>query len=261
MQSSGSYIDGCTVVLPTFNEEGNIGRMVTTIRNMYPEFRVLVMDDNSKDRTKEIVEAIAVNDDHVRFVSRDPNDRGLSASIFEGIMLTETKYFINMDSDFQHPPSALKGMYDEMVKGAQLTIGVRKDRSNLDGMARWIGSWGAHYLAAFTLKLHDKQISSDIMSGLFGGDTEMCQRVIRENSSNLEMKGYKALFDIMKYVPKDISIYEHKYDFGEREEGESKINAVIPISLLKQCDGWGVFLSKVLELKPFNSVLRKVLSG
>ena len=51
--------DGCTVVLPTYNEEGNIGRMVTTLREMYPDFYVLVMDDNSKDRTKEIVEGIS----------------------------------------------------------------------------------------------------------------------------------------------------------------------------------------------------------
>ena len=74
--------EGCTVVLPTYNEEGNIGKMVSTLREMYPEFYVLVMDDNSKDRTKEIVEDISSKDDHVRFFTRDPNDRGLSASIF-----------------------------------------------------------------------------------------------------------------------------------------------------------------------------------
>lgn len=253
--------NGCTVVLPTYNEEGNIGKMVTTLRQMYPEFHVLVMDDNSKDRTKEIVESIAAGDDHVRFVSRDPADRGLSASIFDGIMQTQTRFFINMDSDFQHPPSALQGMYDAMVSGAELTIGVRRDRSNLDGFARWIGSWGAHYLAAFTLRLHDKQISSDIMSGLFGGDAAMCQQVIREHSADFEMRGYKALFDIMKYVPRDIKIYEHLYDFGEREEGESKISAIIPISLLKQCDGWGRFLSRILECGPSNKVLKKVLKN
>jgi hypothetical protein len=152
-------------------------------------------------------------------------------------------------------------MYDLLKDGSQLTIGIRRDRSNLDGFARWIGSWGAHYLAAFTLKLHDKQISSDIMSGLFGGDTDMCQQVIEEHRSELEMKGYKALFDLMKYVPKDINLTEYPYDFGEREAGESKISAIIPISLLKQCDGWGRFLSRILEMKPFNTVLKKILKN
>ena len=253
--------EGCTVVLPTYNEEGNIGKMVSTLREMYPDFHVLVMDDNSKDGTKGIVDAIAERDDHVRFFTRDPDDRGLSASIFEGIMESKTRYFINMDSDFQHPPSALQGMYDLLCNGGQLVIGVRRDRSNLDGIARWIGSWGAHYLAAFTLRLHDKQISSDIMSGLFGGDTEMCQQVITKNRDQLEMKGYKALFDLMKFVPKDVDLREYEYDFGEREEGESKISAVIPISLLKQCDGWGRFLSRILETRPFKALLKKVLKN
>ena len=89
--------------------------------------------------------------------------------------------------------------------------------------------------------------------------TEMCQRTIEENRDQLEMKGYKALFDLMKYIPKDAKLSEFAYDFGEREAGESKISAMIPIALLKQCDGWGRFLSSMLERKPFNTILKKVL--
>ncbi len=237
----------CTVILPTYNEEANIGKMVDTLREMYPGFSVLVMDDNSKDDTQKIVLQRMENDPLVRLVVRDPNDRGLSASIFEGIMQTKTKYFINMDSDFQHPPSALKGMHQQLLDGAELTIGVRKDRTNLSSFGRWVGSWGAHYLAAFTLKMHNKQISTDIMSGLFGGDTELFKGVIQEYSDMFQHKGFKALFDLMKYVPEDIKISEFQFDFGEREGGESKLSSGIIVSLLKQCDGWGMFLAKMLE--------------
>ena len=239
--------DGCTVILPTYREEANIGRMIDTLRDMYPEFHVLVMDDNSPDRTQDIVRERMKDDDHVRLCVRDPNDRGLSASIFQGIMETETRFFINMDSDFQHPPSALKGMYDQLSNGAQLSIGVRKDRSNLSSFGRWIGSWGAHYLAAFTLRMHDKQISSDIMSGLFGGDTELCKGVIREYGSEFQMKGFKALFDLMKYVPKDLRIEEYPFEFGERAGGESKLTGGIVIALLMQCDGWGRSIARILR--------------
>ena len=120
--------DGCTVILPTYNEEANIGEMIDVLRDLYPDFHVLVMDDNSKDETQRIVSEKASLDDKVRLFVRDPNDKGLSASIFQGIQETKTKYFINMDSDFQHPPSALNGMYQQLLDGAQLTIGVRKDR-------------------------------------------------------------------------------------------------------------------------------------
>ena len=242
--------DGCTVILPTYNEEANIGEMIDTLREMYPEFHVLVMDDNSKDDTQRIVLERSSKDDHVRLMVRDINDKGLSASIFQGIQETKTKYFINMDSDFQHPPSALKGMYEQLVNGAQLSIGVRKDRTNLSSFGRWIGSWGAHYLAAFTLRMHDKQLSSDIMSGLFGGDTELCKEVIDQYGSEFQMKGFKALFDLMKYIPKDLRIEEYPFEFGERAGGESKLTGGIVVALLMQCDGWGRFCA---------SIARKVL--
>ena len=61
------------------------------------------------------------------------------------------------------------------------------------------------------------------------------------------MKGFKALFDLMKYVPKDITIKEFEFEFGERQGGESKLSSGIIVSLLKQCDGWGMFCAKVLE--------------
>ena len=242
--------DGCTVILPTYNEEANIGEMIDTLREMYPEFHVLVMDDNSKDDTQRIVLERSSKDDHVRLMVRDIDDKGLSASIFQGIQETKTKYFINMDSDFQHPPSALKGMYEQLVNGAQLSIGVRKDRTNLSSFGRWIGSWGAHYLAAFTLRMHDKQLSSDIMSGLFGGDTELCKEVIDQYGSEFQMKGFKALFDLMKYIPKGLRIEEYPFEFGERAGGESKLTGGIVVALLMQCDGWGRFCA---------SIARKVL--
>ena len=245
---------GCTVILPTYNEEANIGRMVDTLRAMYPDFMVLVMDDNSKDSTQSIVSERASADPMVRLVVRDPADRGLSASIFEGIELTETEFFINMDADFQHPPSALQGMYGQLKDGADLSIGVRKDRTNLSSFTRWVGSWGAHYLAAFTLRMHDRQLSSDIMSGLFGGKADLCRSVIREHRDDFQMRGFKALFDLMKYIPKDVRIEETVFEFGERQGGESKLSSGIIISLLKQCDGWGMFLAhsaeKVLGKRP-----------
>jgi dolichol-phosphate mannosyltransferase len=95
----------CTIILPTYREAGNIQKMVAYLRELYPDFFVLIMDDNSRDGSKELIEDL--NDPMVRFVERGPDDRGLSASIFQGIMETGTEFFINMDADFQHPPEAV----------------------------------------------------------------------------------------------------------------------------------------------------------
>lgn len=232
--------------MPTYNEEANIGNIIVTLRTLYPEFRILVMDDNSKDRTGEIVNGLMEKDPLLGLVVRDPSDKGLSASVMEGITLVETEFFINMDSDFQHPPESLADIYSKLLGGADLCIGVRKDRTSLSSFGRWVGSWAAHFLACLTLKLNGKKISKDIMSGLFGGKTKIFSPVIEENGDKFERTGFKILFDLMKHAPADISVAESEFEFGERAGGESKIGGKIIISILRQCDGWGRFIAKIL---------------
>ena len=106
----------CTIIIPTYNEEDNIVRMAEALRAAYPEFRVLFMDDNSTDRSRELVEAMG--DPSVRIFVRKPEERGLAASVMQGIRICGTDYFINMDCDFQHPLSTLGPIYEKLEAGA-----------------------------------------------------------------------------------------------------------------------------------------------
>jgi len=239
---------GCTAILPTYNEEENIGNMIACLRELYPNFKILVMDDNSKDNTKDTVLRIMEKDGNVSFVTRDINDKGLSASIIHGIAETDTEFFINMDSDFQHPPSALKEMYDRLSSGADLVIGVRNDRTALS-FVRWASSWLAHTMANLTLRLRDKQTSSDVMSGLFGGRTEIFAKVIREHENEFERRGFKALFDLLKFSPNDMRIEDVYFEFGERQGGESKISSKVIFSVMRQCGRLGTYMAGILDKK------------
>lgn len=234
----------CTVILPTYKESANIVRMVGTLREMYPDYKVLIMDDNSDDGSKELVEAL--NDPLVRFFVREPEDKGLSASIFQGIMETDTEYFVNMDSDFQHPPSAVSSICAKLGEGADLCIGVRKERTALSPV-RWVASWAAHFLAVQTLWLRNRKRSGDIMSGLFGGRTEVFKEVISVNSPEFEMRGFKALYDLMKFAPEDLHIDETEFEFGTRQGGESKLSSGVILSLLKQSEPFGKTLARLAE--------------
>jgi dolichol-phosphate mannosyltransferase len=239
---------GCTVILPTYNEEENIGNMITCIRELHPDFKILVMDDNSKDGTKDAVLKIMASDENVSFITRDINDKGLSASIIHGIVESKTEFFINMDSDFQHPPSALKEIHSKLSSGADLVIGARNDRTALS-FGRWASSWAAHTMANFTLKFGGKQSSTDVMSGLFGGRTELFAAVIKEHESEFERKGFKALFDLLKFAPDDVTIEDVYFEFGERQGGESKISSKVIFSVMRQCGRLGKAAADVLEKK------------
>lgn len=234
----------CTVILPTYNEEENIADMVSSLREMYPDFHILVMDDNSSDRSKELVEAL--NCANVRFFVRAPGDRGLTASTCEGIRIAGTDLFVNMDSDFQHPLEAVGIIYDELNKGHDLVIGVRSDRKAL-GFKRSAGSWLFHALASSVLFVHGKRRSKDIMSGLFGGDVAVFSDVVKENGNKFEMSGFKVLFDLMRYAPSNIKVGEVTYDFGKRQGGESKVSSKIVYLTLRQCGIVGRFLARIYK--------------
>ncbi|MPN47968.1 hypothetical protein SDC9_195572 [bioreactor metagenome] len=151
-----------------------------------------------------------------------------------------------MDSDFQHPPSAVGGIYSKLEEGADLCIGVREERTALSPV-RWLASWTAHYLAVQTLWLRNKKRSGDIMSGLFGGRTEIFKDVISRNSSEFEMKGFKALYDLMKFAPEDLRIGETEFEFGTRQGGESKLSSDVILSLLRQSEPFGKTLAKLVK--------------
>lgn len=64
-----SLTGSCTIVIPTYNEKGNVVKMAETIRKAYPEFKILFMDDNSEDGTIELVRGL--NDPLTQIVPRE----------------------------------------------------------------------------------------------------------------------------------------------------------------------------------------------
>lgn len=232
----------CTVVIPTFNEEKNIVNMAKCLREMYPEFYITFMDDNSTDSSKSLIEGLA--DPKTRLVTRKPEERGLAASVLQGIVESKTDYFMTIDCDFQHPPSTLGDMFEKMEEGADLCIGVREDRFAL-GFVRWAGSWAFNVFADMYLLSHRKKMSRDVMSGLIAGRTDVFIPVIQDNWNELEMQGWKVLLDLLKFGPRNLKISNVYYKFGKRAEGESHISSRVVVTTFHQCGIFGRFCAKV----------------
>lgn len=227
-----------TIILPTLNEAENIAPMIERISHLYPCAKVLVMDDRSSDETVSRVRALNRPPEQVRAIVRDANDRGLTASVMDGILQVQTKYFIVLDADFQHPPESISGLMVALQNGHDLAIGVREDKMNLM-WARKLASGGAHFLAKSYLTLIRQPGSKDTMSGFFGGDTAIFQKVVKERGSRFERKGFKVLFDLLKFAPRDVRIEEVMFTFNARRGGESKLNSRIILSILRQCGFFG----------------------
>lgn len=246
-----------TVVIPTYNEVGNVRNMIEELFSLYPGIKVIIVDDGSKDGTVEAVKALQGNRLGVNLIQRSPNERGLTASVIDGIMSVDTKGFVVMDCDFQHPPSKAIDLMAAVQGGAGLVVAVREGMGPLS-LSRRLASNGAHKLASTYLWFRRKPRSKDMMSGFFAGNTEMAKGVISKHRSGFEKAGFKVLFDMLKFAPSGIRVEEKRYTFGDRASGQSKLSSDIVLSVLRQCGLGGKMASGTLHFFLINKAGRVV---
>lgn len=117
------------VVLPTFNEAENIGPLIEAnlqalIAARY-RAQIIVVDDDSPDRTWEVVERRAAEDARVRLIRRR-SERGLTSAIWTGIRAAAGVDVVCwMDCDFSMPPDMLPDLVREVERGADFAVGSR----------------------------------------------------------------------------------------------------------------------------------------
>ena len=119
-----------SVILPTYNEADNIVGLVEEILRNFPsdvEPEILVVDDDSPDKTHEIAKNAFAGNRNVRIILRT-EDRGFAKSIRAGIEQAAGERIIVMDTDFAHDPVEIPRMihiarvYD-IVSGSRFCAG------------------------------------------------------------------------------------------------------------------------------------------
>ncbi len=114
------------VVIPAFNEERLIAKTIETL----PVFvdRIIVVDDKSKDRTAEIVEAIAKSDERVTLLRHERNlgNGSARATGFRKCLELDVDIVVTMDGDNQMDPNDMPALIEPIVAGrADFTKGNR----------------------------------------------------------------------------------------------------------------------------------------
>ena len=114
------------VVMPTYNEAGNVLRIISDIRNLIPNLHILVVDDGSPDGTADLVREQSRQDNSVFLLERNTK-AGLGAAYRAGFSWArerEYTHVVEMDADGSHQPKFLP----ELLAAAQncdLVIGSR----------------------------------------------------------------------------------------------------------------------------------------
>lgn len=202
-----------SVVLPAYDEEGMLNKAYITIsnilKNAHIEYELVFVDDGSRDRTWEIVDEIARNDEHVVAVMFSRNF-GKEAAVFAGLAQASGDVIAVMDCDLQHPPQLLPEMYKLWQDGYEVIEGIKKYR----------GKESVFHKKSAGMFYH-------VMSKVTG--------VNMQNASDYKMMDRKAVDSILAMPERNMFFRATstwvgfkrtciEFEVQEREAGESKWN-------------------------------------
>ncbi|HET6333283.1 MAG TPA: glycosyltransferase family 2 protein, partial [Polyangiales bacterium] len=116
------------IVVPVFNEEACIQqfyeRTLASISPLPYAFRILFIDDGSRDRSAELCLALSRVDPRVGLL-RFSRNFGHQAALTAGLDVADADAVITMDADLQHPPERLPDFIAAWEQGAEIVSGVR----------------------------------------------------------------------------------------------------------------------------------------
>ena len=120
--------NSCSVIVATYNEVENveplIKKLVKVVRPKVKEFEVIVVDDNSPDKTFEKLLNLSQYYKMLRPVLRK-SDHGLGPSVWDGIRAAKYNNIVVMDSDLSHCPTEIPEMLRWLGKGKVMAWGSR----------------------------------------------------------------------------------------------------------------------------------------
>jgi len=121
-----------SVVVPCHNEESNIASLVDNLKGYFDAYihEIVLVDDNSRDRTAEIGEALAKDDPRIKVIRRTPPN-GVGRALRDGLAAATGDYVLLMDCDFQHILPELADLFDAVAEGADVAIGSRFSRESV----------------------------------------------------------------------------------------------------------------------------------
>jgi dolichol-phosphate mannosyltransferase len=120
-----------SIVVPTYNEEGNIEVLYHEIRVVFEsiklvDFELIYVNDGSSDRSLECIKRLSQEDKRIRFLSFSRNF-GHQNALKAGLDHADGDAIISMDADLQHPPSLIPKMIQRWKEGNDVVYSIRHD--------------------------------------------------------------------------------------------------------------------------------------
>ena len=215
-------MNGLSIIIPTYNEKKNLKILIPKIYSKIKikKFEILIIDDDSKDGTKKLLNKMLLLFKNLKYLSRKTKPRDLSKSCVLGFNKSKYNNILVMDGDLQHKPKEINHLYSVFLKRhCDAVVGSRnlfKKKQKGLRFYRLIISILLIIIVNILLGFR----TSDPMSGFF----IFKKKIYLKNRKFLFNRVYKILLDLIYSSKKKLKILDINIDFRSRGEGNSKIN-------------------------------------
>jgi dolichol-phosphate mannosyltransferase len=257
-----------SVIVPTYNESENILHLLRSVmKNMPSSFvsEIIVVDDNSPDRTGEIVEAYTLKihgksplseteemyqeqqkayptpSSSTGVIDKDPDTsqcsvkvlhrpekKGLIPAILEGIGYSRGRYILVMDADFSHSPERIPEMVAEL-EDPDIDMVVASRYTKGGSIKGWPLRRRLISKGAVKIAKYGLPIQKEVedpMSGFFALKRHIIEGI------KIDSAGYKILLEILVKA-KNVRVKEIPYVFTDRRAGKSKLDKGVMLDYIK----------------------------
>lgn len=216
------------VIIPTYNEIENIESIIRAVFSLRKSFHVLIVDDNSPDKTAEKVMELQNEFPDQLFLSVRLKKSGLGTAYVHGFKWAlehNYNFIFEMDADFSHNPNDLEKLYDAChINGADLAIGSRYVTGV--NVVNWpLSRVLLSYFASVYVRLITGMKIMDATAGFICYRKEVLEKI---NLDKIQFIGYAFQIE-MKYraYAKNFTIQEVPVIFTDRTKGQSKMSGSI----------------------------------
>ncbi|WP_299102284.1 polyprenol monophosphomannose synthase [uncultured Winogradskyella sp.] len=216
------------VIIPTYNEIENIVSIISAVFSQSKDFNVLIVDDNSPDKTgNKVRELQEVFKDQLFLLERTEKS-GLGTAYIAGFkwaLENDYQYIFEMDADFSHNPNDLIKLYEACAKnGADISVGSRYVRGITVvnwPLSRILLSYGASRYVRFITRMKVK----DSTAGFVCYKRKVLETI---NLNKVKFVGYAFQIEMkFKAHKKGFKIVEIPVIFKDRTKGNSKMSGSI----------------------------------
>lgn len=205
-----------SIIVPAFNEEGNIEAVAEQIKQQAEQFRkyeIIFINDGSTDATAEKLRMLHRSNPNIQFISFSRNF-GHQSALLAGIHHASGDCIISMDADLQHPPAMIPQLVSKWQEGFDIVTTIRDDSQNT--------SWFKRSTSSVFYKLMNRLSNITLEEGAADFrliDRSVAQVISNSTEYNLFLRGYIAWLGykqcMVPYIPHQRQSGKTKYSFGK----------------------------------------------